>query len=226
MLMLVVPGPPSECLTLHPAAKNEVSRQLSQAFLSISDQQFQAVKDRICLFKELIRLFENKLNKQQCVPILYAVLEGNTDLAKANVKEDDAIGEGSSILSEAKAFFVGKDDLFQRATDVAQSVSDSQFLAQLREDMKRFAEYGDKLKPLAEKAKERALARLEVDIMRMVKNPMPGLLRIHEEEWVKYESAKRREEEPDRLRVNLIKDVNELSTQTLCPWVSMLLLIV
>ncbi|KAF8548831.1 hypothetical protein OG21DRAFT_1489037, partial [Imleria badia] len=91
------PEPLSERLTLYPRAKDAVAQQLSQAVQNISDQEFRAAKDRICLFKELMPLLKKKpikLDKQYRVLILEAVLEGNVDQAKANVKGNNAGGGG------------------------------------------------------------------------------------------------------------------------------------
>ncbi|KAF8548149.1 hypothetical protein OG21DRAFT_1501183 [Imleria badia] len=225
------PEPLEKYLTLHPRAQNEVVLQLSQAFQSISDQEFQTAKDRICLFKGLIPLLKHKHDKRECVPILEAVLEGNTDLAKVNKKGNNAGGRGKLskmtqgfFRSVVKAFLGGGDeteniwdDLFQRATDPAHRVTDSQFLTQLGEDLERFAEYGDRLKPLADKAKARAFEFLEGNITRTTKKLTATVHRIQAEDWterIKSESAKKAEEDLDKLRGNLIKYVNNLSTQT------------
>ncbi|KAF8548833.1 hypothetical protein OG21DRAFT_1489038 [Imleria badia] len=217
LLMLFILEPLLKSFILHRRARDEVARQLSQAFQSISDQEFRSVKDRICLFKEFMPLLENQLDEEVCVLILEAVLEGNTDLAKANlvVGEDDGIALDFS-LSGVMALFLGKVDLFQRATDAARRVTDSQFLNRLGDDLKRFAEYGDKLKPLADKATKRAFEYLKDSILRAVKQLTPAVDRIYEEvciERIKWDNANRLEEELNKLRANLIKHVNDLSTQ-------------
>lgn len=197
-------------------------RHVTQGFRNISDQEFRDVKDRICLFKELIQLLENKLDKQQCVLILEAVLEGNRDLAKANAKGNEAIGEGGGttlnfLPSGVKALLAGKDELFQRATDAARRVTDSQFLTFLEEDLKRFSEYGDKLKPLVDKAQKRSFAYLKDGVIRTAKQLTPAMYRTHEEACKKdiaLQSAKGQEEVLGKLRASLIKDVNNLSAQT------------
>ncbi|KAF8548835.1 hypothetical protein OG21DRAFT_670471 [Imleria badia] len=212
------PEPLSKSLILHQRAKDEVAWHLSQAFQNIFDQEFRAVKDRICLFKELVPLLQNKLDKERCVLILEAVLEGDTDLAKA-IGEDDGIALDFSLSGVLTALFVGKDDIFQRATDAARRVTDSQFLTQLGDDLQRFAEHGDKLKPLADKAKRRAFVYLKDGTMRTAKQLTPAVRRIYQElyrEHIKRQSAKRLQEELDKLRANLIKQVNDLSTQTSC----------
>ncbi|KAF8548560.1 hypothetical protein OG21DRAFT_1422884 [Imleria badia] len=209
----------SKCWMLHPRAQDEVTRQLSQAFQSISDQEFQTAKDCICLFNGLMSVLEDK---QACVPILEAVLEGKKDLAKVNVKGNDAGGTWG--FSKVKALFRGKsnvenisDDLLQDVMDAARRITDSQFLTQLAEDPQRFSEHGDKLKPLADKAMERAIAHLKDSILRMVKKLTQAVHKIREEECterIKRESAKGADEELDKLRAKFIKHVNDMSTQT------------
>ncbi|KAF8548147.1 hypothetical protein OG21DRAFT_1607071, partial [Imleria badia] len=207
------PEPFSERLTLYPRAKDEVGQQLSQAVQSISDQEFRAAKDLICFFKELMPLLKKKpikLDEQYRVLILEAVLEANVD--QANVKGNNAGGGGG-----VKALFVGQsdmeikwDDLFQRATDAAGRVTDSQFLTQLEEDLERFAKYGHLLKPLADKAKERAFDHLEGSITKTTKKLMAAVHRIQEEdcaEGVKREQASRAEEEQRKLRMDLIRQI-------------------
>ena len=223
MLMLTISELLLEQLTPYPRAKDEVARQLSQAFQRIYDQEFGAAKDRVCLFKELMSLLKKKpmkLDKQVCVPILEAVLEGNVDQAKANVKWSNAASGGATLVASRVA---ARDDLFRRATDAARKVTDSQFLTWLGEDLERFTEYGVKLKPLADKAKERAFVHLEVAILRTVRKLTVAVHSMKEEECIeqiKRESARRGDEELDKLRANLIKHVNDLSAQTLHSCVS------
>ncbi|KAF8548217.1 hypothetical protein OG21DRAFT_1449416 [Imleria badia] len=229
------PEPLSERLKLYPRAKHEVAYQLSQAFQSISNHEFQAAKDRICLFKELTQLLKKKpmkLDEQDCVMILEAVLEGNVDQAKANVKGSNAGGGGGKLnkmtmsffRSAVKALFVGEsdmesiwDDLFRRATAAARGVTDSQFLTRLPEDLARFSKYGHLLKPLADKAKERAFEHLEDGITRTTKKLTPAVHRIQEDdctERIKREQASLAVEEQRKLRLDLIRQVNNLSAHT------------
>jgi hypothetical protein len=236
MLMLVTSEPLSEYLTLYPRARDVVERQLGQGFQIVPDQEFRDAKDRICLFKALILLLDKepmKLDKQECVPILEAVLKGDADQARANVKGNNAGGGGGGkrnktalgyFRSAVKALFAGEsdmetiwDDLFRRATDAAQRITDSQFLTQLGEDLERFAQYGDLLQPLADKAKQRAFTHLEGGIAKTTKKRTPEVHRIQEEdctERIKREQANRAEEELCKLRVGLIRQVNNLSAHT------------
>ena len=234
--MLVISEHISEYLTLYPRAQDVVARQLGQGFQIITDQEFRDAKDRICLFKELIPLLDKKpmkLDKQECVAILEAVLKGDVDQAKANVKGNNPGGGGGGkrnktmlgfIGSTVKALFVGEsdmetiwDDLFRRATDATRRVTDSQFLTQLAEDLERFAQYGDLLQPLADKAKQRAFAHLEGGITKTTNKRTPEVHRIQEQdctERIKREQASRAEEELCKLRVGLIRQVNNLSAHT------------
>ena len=227
--MLVISGP---LLTLYPRAQDVVVRQLSQAFRTITDQEFRDIKDRICLFKALMPLLEKKpkkLDKQECVAILEAVLKGDIDQAKENVKGNNTGGGGGGkralgfFRSAVKTLLKGEsdmenvwDDLFRRATDAARKITDSQFLTQLGEDLERFGQYCDLLQPLAEKAKQRAFMRLEDDITKTTDKLTPAVHRIQEQDFterIKREQASCVEEEC-KLKVDLIRQVNNLSAHT------------
>ncbi|KAF8548768.1 hypothetical protein OG21DRAFT_684156 [Imleria badia] len=225
--------PLSERLILYPRAKDEVTQHLSQAFQSISDHEFRAVKDRICLFKELLPLLKKKLDKQDCVATLEAVLEGNVEQAKANVKGNDTSGGDDGkpnkitmgfFRSAIKALFLEEsdkeskwDDRFRRATDAARRVTDSQFLTQLAGDLDRFSQYGHLLIPLADNTKQRAFEHLEGGITKTTKKLTAAVHRIQAEdcmELIKREQGNRAEEEQCKLRLDLIRQVNNLSAHT------------
>ncbi|KAF8548559.1 hypothetical protein OG21DRAFT_1422875 [Imleria badia] len=222
MLIMVISEPLSECMA---RAKNDVAWQFSQSFDSIPDQNFQTAKGRICLFKELAPFLENMHGKRECVRILEAVLEGNKPMAKTNAKWK---GKRNSMtlgfIPSAVRSILGResnveriwDDHFQRATDAARRTTDIQFLTQLG-DLQQFAEYDDKLKPLVDKAKERAITYLTASIMWKVKKHTPAVNMIHEEECkeqTKHGGPRTVEEELDELRVNFIKDINNLSKES------------
>ena len=176
-----------------------------------------------------------KLDKRDRMPILEAVLEGNVDQAKANVKGNNSSGGdggGGKIhkmtiglfRSAVKALFVGDsdmenmwDDVFQRATDAARKVTDSQFLTRLGEDLERFAQFGHLLEPLADRAKERAFEHLEGGIAKTMKKLTPAIHSIQEQdctERIKRDQASRAEEEQRKLRLILVRQVNNLSAHT------------
>ncbi|KAF8428935.1 hypothetical protein L210DRAFT_3623712 [Boletus edulis BED1] len=230
------PQSASEILALHPKAKDEIARQLRDAFQNIDDPEFRNAKDRICIFKQsrvLLKQDPRKLAEQEYMPLLKEVLVGDADQAWATVKGNKP-GDGSgdrrkksiivSLRSAVKEFFVGEsdmerlwNDLFRQATYAARNITDSQFLTQLREDLERFAEYGDLLRPLADKAKEKAYAHLEARITTRTNKLTPAVHRIQENgstERIKREQASLAQEEQRRLRVHLIRQVNELSAHT------------
>ncbi|KAG6370258.1 hypothetical protein JVT61DRAFT_12202 [Boletus reticuloceps] len=174
MLMLILLEP------AHPKAKDEIVRQLRDAFQSIDDPEFRNAKDGICIFKQsrvLLKQDPRKLAEQEYMPLLQEVLVGNADQAWANVRGNKP-GDGSgdkrkkSILGglrhAVKQFVLGAttdmerlwNNLFRQVTGAARNITDSQFLTRLGEDLERFAEYGDLLRPLAEKAKESVCAQM------------------------------------------------------------------
>ena len=234
--MLVISEPLAECLTLYPRAKDVVAQQLNQAFQTIGDKEFRDAKDRICLFKELMPLLEKiptKLDKQDSVSILEAVLKWDVDQVKAHVKGNNAGGGGRGkrnmmtlgiVWSALKVWLKGEsykeniwDDLFQRAADAAGKITDSQFLTQLGDDVERFAQYGDLLQPSADKAKERAFAHLEDGITKTTNRLTPEVRKIKEQDFaerIKHEQASRVKVDQRKLMVDLIRQVNNLSTHT------------
>jgi hypothetical protein len=239
--------PLSKFLTLYPKANDKVTQQLSKDFQNISDQDFCNAKKRIGLFKDLVPLLDKKrlgLDKETRLQILEAVLAGEVEKAKANVKVNNGVGSRSNnarpslnpttwapgIRSVWSKTFSGEndvegvvDDLIRRATEAATQISDSQFLNELEQYVEQYAGRFPQFQVLAEQARLKAFEHLEVIIMRTVKKLKPALHRIQEEdctERIKRESAKRAEEELDKLRINLIKHVNDLSTRTVYSCVS------
>ncbi|KAF8122287.1 hypothetical protein EV363DRAFT_1555266 [Boletus edulis] len=230
------PQPTSEILALHPKANDEMARQLRYAFQIIDDPEFRNAKDRICIFKQsrlLLKQDPRELAEQEYMPLLQEVLVEDVDQALGNVKGNKPSDGGGdkrkrTILGglrlAVKEFFLGEssmetlwNDLFRQATYAAWNITDSQFLTQLGEDLERFAEYGDPLRPLGDKAKEKAYAHLKTRITARTNKLTPAVHRIQENEsmeQIKREQASRAEEEQRRLRVNLIRQVNELSAQT------------
>ena len=245
-LMLATSEPLSNFFTVCPGERDWVARQLTQAFQNIPDKKFQVAKDCIFLCKELMPLLKKKkLDKQKFVPIL-EVMFGDTNQAKANVQENNAGDRHDStrnkttlafFWSALRALFTGENDmesisqdgLLRHATDAAQRITDSQFLTQLGKDLDQFAQYDDLLKLLADNAKERAIVHLKGNIDKTAKKLVVMVQRMLQDAYVKdikRESAKRADEELAELRVKLIKDANNLSTQATSSCVSIPLLIV
>ncbi|KAF8419128.1 hypothetical protein L210DRAFT_3510849 [Boletus edulis BED1] len=216
------PQPASEILALHPKAKDEMARQLRYAFQSIDDPEFRNAKDRICIFKQsrlLLKQDPRELAEQEYMPLLQEVLVEDVDQALGNVKGNKPSDGGGdkrkrTILGglrlAVKEFFLGEssmetlwNDLFRQATYAAWNITDSQFLTQLGEDLERFAEYGDPLRPLGDKAKEKAYAHLKTRITTRTNKLTPAVHRIQENEiteQIKRELASRAQDEQRRLR--------------------------
>jgi len=115
------------------------------------------------------------------------------------------------------------DDIVRHATHAAAQISDSQFLGQLEQDVERCAQRIPQFRLWAERAKQHAFEHLEVGIKRTVKTLTPAVHRKQEAECrerIKRESAKRADEELDKFKVNLIKHVNDLSSQSAYSYVS------
>lgn len=247
--MLHVSEPLSEFLTLYPKAHDKAMQQLRKDFQKIFNQEYGIAKDRICMFKELAPLLQKKkwgLDKKTCLRILEAVLEGDIERAKADASGINKRGDmrqsfspttwTASIYSALKAISPWESDadstmsdLVRHATQAAMQVSDSLFLSQLEQDVERYAKSIPRFKDWADKAKQKAFGHLEVSIMRTLKRLTPVVHRIQEDECaqrIKCEYAKKAEEEQDKLRVDLIKQINELSAQTISSCVSKLCLVV
>lgn len=227
--------PLSKLLT--PKANDKITQQLRKDLQKISDQDdFRTSKNRIGLFKCLAPRL--KLDEQKSQQILEAVLKGEAEQAKADVKANNWVGSKQDNVMPSWnpttwriwKTFSGEDDveggvdnLIRGATEAATKISDSQFLSQLKQDVEQYTQRIPEFKERAEQARHKALEHLRVRIMETVENFNPETRRLQEEEctaWINRESAKRAEEELDKLRVNLIKHVNDLSMQTACPCVS------
>ncbi|KAI9571051.1 hypothetical protein HD554DRAFT_2017581 [Boletus coccyginus] len=239
-----------EILTLYPKANDKVTQQLSKDFQSISEkhEEFRIAKDRICLFKELAPLLRKKplkLDHQASLQILKAVLDGEVEQVKASVKENNGVGSKqnnsrlslnpvtwvSGFWSTWKAFSVENigesvvDDLVRRATHAVAQISDSQFLGQLDQDLEQYAQCTPQFGIWVERAKRHAFEHLVVGIKETVETLTLAVHRIQEAECteqINSESAKGAEEEVDKL--DLIKHVNDLSSQSAYTYVSSLFL--
>ena len=250
----VTSEPLFKILTLYPKATDRATQSLSKDFQNISDQDFRTAKNRIGLFKELIPLLENKnkpleLDERTYLQILEAVLKGDIEQVKANVQGNKRAGGGgnnlgsnlnlmawaSKVHSLVKTISGEKevdgevDVLIRHATEAAARVSDSEFLSQLGQDEERYAERFPHFKVLADRARNKAFANLEVTLARTLKTLTPAVHRIQVEECVtriKHEHAKRAEEEQNRLRMNLINNLNDLSARTSYSCVSRWLVVI
>ena len=231
--------PLSKFLSLYPKADDKVTQQLSKDFQKISDQEFRTAKNRIGQFKALVPLLDKKnlkLDKGARFEILEAALTGEIEKVKLNAKANSGAGSRLNyarpgfnpvtwpgIRSAWSKTFSGEndegvvDDLIHRAREAATQITDSQILSELEQDVEKYEKRIPQFKVLAERAKLKAFDYLEVSITRTVKRLRPAVHRIQEEdctERIKRESAKRAEEELDKLRINLIQHVNDMSTQT------------
>ena len=229
--------PLSKFLSLYPKAGDKVTQQLSKDFQKISDHEFRTAKNRICQFKALVPLLDKKslkLDKEARFEILEAVLAGEIEKAKANSWTGGRVNYAKPSLNPAtwapgirsawSKTFSGENDvegvvdnLIHRAREAATQITDSQILSELQQDMEKYEKRIPQFKVWAERAKLKAFDYLEVSITRTVKRLRPAVHRIQEEdctERIKRESAKRAEEELDKLRINLIQHVNDMSTQT------------
>ncbi|KAF8548836.1 hypothetical protein OG21DRAFT_1448641 [Imleria badia] len=231
------PVPLTDILMRYPKANDKATQQLSKDFQNISDNDFRTARDRILLFKSLLPLLKKsnpKLDKHLCTQTLVAVLEGELEHAKAYAKAHIRVGSQPRASLNPTTWRTGiraawkaisgetniegvLDDLIRRATEAATQVSDSEFLSQLEQDVGRWAQRTAQFLVLADRAKQKAFEHLEVTITRTVKRLAPTVHKIQEEECrdrIKRKSEQSADEELDKLRVNLIKDVNNLSTQT------------
>ncbi|KAG8219200.1 hypothetical protein J3R82DRAFT_13 [Butyriboletus roseoflavus] len=231
------PEPLFKILTLYPKANDRATQSLSNDFENISDQDFRTAKNHICLFEELNPLLEMQ-DEQTRLRILNAVLEGDMEQVNTNVKGKNGRGGGGNkqnnmgsrwnpFLWLLKPWWGGTrgsevdggvDELVRRATETAKQISDSQFLSQLGqdEDEERHAQHFPQFKLLVDRVKNKAFVFLEVNLKRTLKKLVQAVHRIQIEECaegIKHEHAKRAEEEQDKLRMKLIKHVNDLSAQ-------------
>ena len=232
--------PLSNILAFYPKACDKAMHQLSKEFREIPDRDFQIAKDRILLFKNLAPLLKKKkLDEEACLRILEAVLEGEVEQIKANARVHDGGGNkrhnvktglnptswpslvSSSVRGVWKTF-AGEndvegmlDDLIRHATEAAK-IPDAQFMSQLDQDMEQYTSRIPQFGVWTGRAKHRAFEYLESNVTRTVKKLLPGVHREQENESaerIKQDSAKTAEEGLKKLRVKLIKQVNDLSTK-------------
>ena len=232
--------PLSNILAFYPKACDKAMRQLSKEFRDIPDRDFQIAKDRILLFKNLAPLLKKKeLDKEACLRILEAVLEGEVEQTHARVNDrggnkrhgvkaglnptswpslisSSVRGVWKTIAGESDIEDV-VNDLIHRVTEVAKSIPDDQFVSQLDQDMEQYTSRIPQFGVWAERAKHRAFEYLVSNVTRTVKKLWPGVHREQENESaerIRQDGAKTAEEELKKSRVKLIKQVNDLSTKT------------
>ena len=243
--------PLSNLLAFYPKTCDKAMHQLSKEFRQISDRDFQIAKDRILLFKNLAPLLKKKkLDEEACLRILEAVLEGEVEQTKANARVNDrggnkrhsvktdlnAMSWPSLISSSARGVWkttAGEsdvegmvNDLIHRVTEAVKSIPDNQFVSQLDQDMEQYTSRTPQFGVWAERAKRSAFKYLESNVTRTVKELWPGVHREQENESaerIKQDGAKRAEEELRKLRVKLIKQMNDLLTKTAYTCVSFLM---
>ncbi|KIK75506.1 hypothetical protein PAXRUDRAFT_172638, partial [Paxillus rubicundulus Ve08.2h10] len=222
------PEPLSQLIKLYPKLNQHVTQQLRQpSQLNITDKEFREARDRICLAKELIPIVK-KVDKQKRGCILHAALvwelEYVKDVMKANFKSlttkhkviadpptNWAIqGLRKIIPGNANSDLV--DGLVRDATRAAQQTTDTKFLTELDRDVERHPE----LKKLADDARGRACVYLEPAIGRLLKKLVISVQQIQEADCdtrIKREHGSREEEEQRKLRIDLIRRLNNISKQ-------------
>lgn len=238
------PAPLSRLLVLCPKTNAYATQQLRQAFQTISDAEFRSAKDRICLLKELFPLLKRKHLgfEQTSARMLVATLEGEMGRARVDAKANSA-GSASSgkwnytrptlnptfwaagIRLAWKALSLGEseveadmlNELVPRAEQAAVQITDSHFLSQLEKDVERYTQYNAALKPLADRARQKAFEYLKVGVTQMVRKLTPAVHKMQVEEClerIKHNCVEKTEEEQSKLRLSLIRRLNSLSAQT------------
>lgn len=215
-------------LNLYPKATGRVTQQLNSDLQNISDKNFRDAKDRICVFKELIPLLNFELDTQRCVQLLGSVLEGRVESEGTKVANEWSVLKAWGVLLKlfgARSSREGArvEDLVHRATQAARQISDSQFLNQVGQDEKEHAERFPQLVHLANKARQKASEYLVAIVPRTLEELTLAVHKTQEDECrerIKDEHRKRVNDEHNKLRVDLIKQVNNLSAQTASLYVS------
>ncbi|KAF8837455.1 hypothetical protein BDN67DRAFT_983226, partial [Paxillus ammoniavirescens] len=220
----------SQLIELYPSVNQHVTHQLRQSSQwNITDKEFRAAKDRICLTKELFPIVK-KVDRQKREYILrFALawdLERVKDVMKANAKSlttkhkatadpppNWVIQKARKLISSGNADSELVDGLVRDAARAAQQTTDVKFLTELDHDVERHPE----LKKLADDARHRAYVCIEPVIGRLLRKLVVSVQQIQEADCdtrIKREYNSREEVEQQKLRVNLIRRLNGMSKQT------------
>ncbi|KIJ64834.1 hypothetical protein HYDPIDRAFT_111462 [Hydnomerulius pinastri MD-312] len=226
------PEPLATVVSLYPKVGEHVYQQLQSASLSvIADKEFKTAKERICIVKQLLPR-SKQLDKQKRKQLLNAAFAGELSQVKdalqaiatrarsTGTKQKTSFIPSSWKISSAWNWLTSSDTdadvvdrIIKEANQAVLHTTDSQFLTDLEHDVQRLPG----VKDLAADAQRRAYEYLEPHIARLVKKLVPAVQKIQEDECnmrIKREHASREEQEQRRLRVNLIRRLNELSKQT------------
>ncbi|KAI6111765.1 hypothetical protein EDD17DRAFT_1480234, partial [Pisolithus thermaeus] len=206
---------------------NETYRQNIKAVETISNDKFRDIKERLCLFAGAVSL-AGSTSENQRREIAKAVLKEGLMAARNAVKEtltkisnkiplvERAVNYVTSWMRGDKASFANR--AFREALPKANDISDSQFLKEIVNA--EVVQEDPELRRLAHEANMEVQRFLATTIPRVVKK-LVKLVRHTQEDTlmqrIKAETASREEEEKRKLRLELIRHVNDSTSRTKQP---------
>lgn len=225
VVSLYVAVPFQEIVSLYPEAGGHFQRNKGQ-LTKISDPEFRNIKDRLCLFVKFISRAEDLDGRLRSLVAETAAMEGykaaKSAMESASKGTQPLIQGLMDVAKDIKASLLGTGDdkaslaqrALQEADREARNITDSQFFSEIiRLDIIR---KNKKLEPSVQRAKELAQKSLMVIVPQLV-SKLVGLINQVQENTcratVKAETTSHKNEEQRKLRLHLIRHVNDPMTQ-------------
>jgi len=219
--------PFQEIVCLYPEAGDHFQQNKDQ-LNKIFDPEFRKIKDRLCLAVKFVSRTKGRLDRRlRTLVAETAAMEGY----KAAKSATESAPKGAQpfkvqgimgVVKDFKAALLGTGDdkaslaqrALQEADREARNITDSQFFSEIIElDIIR---KNEQLGPSVQRAKELAHKSLMVTVPGLV-TKLVGLIKMVQEDacraTVKAETISYKDEEKRKLRIQLIRHVNDSTTQ-------------
>ncbi|KAI6030357.1 hypothetical protein EDC04DRAFT_2572165 [Pisolithus marmoratus] len=220
----VVVVPFSKIVDTYPDASRVFQHNIQECFV-ISDRDFRAMKDRLCLIVEFMTRTQG-LDKGVRDPILHAIFNGGFREAERVAKSlfvdsssgfkwflglwEKSINSGVAPRTNTSSI----EGVLREAYEAALKVTDSELFRVVAE--KKGVQKRPKLVQLVENARLKAKPYLECTVSRVVRKVASSIREIQEKDYlgkIKTECSSQEDQERHKLRLQLIRHVNSQSTQ-------------
>ncbi|KAI6035786.1 hypothetical protein EDC04DRAFT_2604872 [Pisolithus marmoratus] len=220
-------GPPvsfSQIIDAYPEADGLFQHNIQECSV-ISDPEFRIMKDQLCLVVELMPRTKH-LDSKIRDPIWLAARDGGFQEAQRATKSLSPDSPGmlkmlSDFWQKLKKSFVNPqtdtpsiESILEEAQEAALKVTDSEFFRIVVE--KKRVQKSPQLAQLAEKARLKAKSYLQRTMAHVVRKVVWSIREVQEKNCharIKTECYDQEDQEQSKLRVQLIRFVNNLSTQ-------------
>ncbi|KAI6027003.1 hypothetical protein EDC04DRAFT_213271 [Pisolithus marmoratus] len=214
----------SQIVDAHPEADGLFQHNI-QEYSVISDPEFRVMKEQLCLVVELMPRTKH-LDSKIRDPIWQAARHGGFQEAQSTTKSLSANSPGmlkmlSDFWQKLKKSFVNPQTdtpsiecILEEAQEAALKVTDSEFFRIVAE--KKRVQRSPPLAQLAEKARLKAKSYLQRTMPHVVRKVVWSIREVQEKNChahIKTECYNQEDQEQSKLRVQLIRLVNNLSTQ-------------